>query len=83
MVRRRSKIGKSALRRKRSRAAKKGWNKRTRREGVRQVGKAIVGRQPVVSSVRCVKDLAIGGYKMANPRGYRRSNIAKRVDKYL
>jgi hypothetical protein len=70
-------------RRKRSRAAKRGWNTHTRREGVRQLGKAIAGRHPVVSSVRYVKDLAIGGYKTVDPRGYRHSKIAKKVDKYI
>ena len=70
--------------RRRSTSAKKGWNTRTRRQGISQVGKAVIGRSsPLLSTLRFVKDFTIGTYKVTSPRNYRRNKMLKKVDKYV
>ena len=68
--------------RRRSRVANKGWDTRIRREGYRQTFKAIAKRNPIISSLTSAKDMAMGGYKIAYPRRYRRNRLAKSLDKY-
>lgn len=71
-------------RRKSSAAARKGWNTRTRRQGLRQVGKAVIGRSnPAISTFRFLKETSIGAYKIATPSGYRRNRIVKEIDKHI
>jgi len=68
--------------RKRSLAAKRGWDKRTRKAGTRQVFSAVVGRShPVISTAKPAKDIGLGMAKIAYPRQYRRSRTAKLLDK--
>jgi hypothetical protein len=68
----------------RSRATIKGWNTRTRREGMRQIGKAVIARSSqIVSNAKLIKDVSIGTCKIVAPRGYRRNRPVKKIDKYL
>ena len=70
--------------RRRSAAARKGWNTRIRRQGMRQIGKAVIGRSsPVISTARFVKNVSLGTYKVMKPRSYRRNTTLKKIDKHL
>jgi len=77
--RRKRKRGKS----KRSYAARKGWDTRTRREGYRQIAKAVVGVYDPVGKVQFVKNVSIAALKIANPRFYRKSRVLKKLDKAI
>ncbi len=65
----------------RSRAARKAWDTRTRRQGIYQIGKAIIGRNTTISTIRFAKNLTCGTAKVVNPRGFRQSTLAKRIDR--
>lgn len=70
--------------RRRSATARKGWDTRTRHQGMRQIGKAVIGRSsPVISTARFVKNVSLGAHKMINPRSYRRNTLLKKIDKHL
>jgi len=68
---------------KRAQAARRGWDTRIRREGLKQVSKAIISRYSWYPLVKLAKDLVVGTYKIFNPRMYRRNRIAKTIDKWL
>ena len=67
---------------KRSVAAKKTWDKRTRREGIRQVIGAVASEVSMsYGHFKAAKDSTVGMYKVLRPRRYRRNKWAKRLDK--
>ena len=65
----------------RSRAARKAWDTRIRRQGVRQVTKAIIKRNPTISAISFTKTVACGTMKAIKPRGFRNSKLAKTIDR--
>ncbi len=68
--------------RKRSEAARKGWDTRTRKDGVKQVFHAIGSLlSESYGAAKAVKDIAIGTVKIAVPRSYRKNRWLKRFDK--
>jgi hypothetical protein len=69
--------------RRRSRAAKRGWDTRTRRQGYRQIAKTLVKRSSVASALSSAANLGTGVLKAAYPKQYRRNKLAKKIDKYL
>ena len=69
---------------KRSVAARRGWVKRTRKEGFRQTLSASASMvSQAYSYVKVGKDFAMGIYKLVNPRGYRKHRILRRIDKSI
>ena len=69
--------------RRRSRAVSRGWDSRIRRQGSRQIAKALVKRNPTISALSSAADIGMGAYKTAYPRQYRRNKLAKTIDKYI
>ena len=64
-------------------AAMKGWDTRTRNEGIWQITRTITGAISPVRKIRFVKNLVVGTLKITCPRTSRKSKLLRKIDKIL
>ncbi len=53
-----------------------------RKEGIKQIGKAIASQNPIVGTFELAKDLSIGGYKAIDPKGFKKNKIVRKLDEF-
>ena len=67
---------------KKSIAAKKGWKTRTRKEGMRELTKIVVGiASGDINKARTIKDIVVNTIKIAKPDLYLRCKTLKKLDR--